>query len=915
MDAITWQRAEKLFLQCADMDGADRDVYLAASCKDEPELLSAVNMLLQGDSKPDAIADAIGRAATEISAARGNRWIARKIGAYTIESHIAEGGMGVVYLANRSDEQFEQRVAIKLITSAVASDRLRARFISERQILANLNHNNIAKLLDGGETDDGVPYLVMEYIEGVPIDQYCNDHRLTVAERIALFGKVCAAVRYAHSHLVIHRDIKPSNILVTEDGVPKLLDFGIAKLIGPDLAGTNSSLTMDGSRLLTPKHASPEQILGLPITTASDVYSLGLLLYELLSGRFPYVIEATGRASDIEKSITTATPHSLDANLLSAGEVETLCRQRRSSATGLVKQLRGDLDTIVQKSLRKEPQERYDSVQDLADDLARFSANRPIAARRPTRLYLLSRYWMRHRTAVLGISATIIAVLAGTTAATIGFFQAREAERVAVTESQNAAAISEFLVSLFREADPNRSAGNERSVREILDIGLVRVDTELNDTPIVKIQVLETLSSVYKSLANYPESEHLLAQAVELHRAAAPDALADRARMLNDLGDLAREQARHAEAGNYIRQALDLYAAIDDSPSDDRADALNNLALVAEESGQAEQARELMEEALRMRSELFDPPNAKIALSLHNLAWHHERRGNLAEAEDYARRALEMRVQLFGEVHPRVASSAGMLSRIYLQQGNRDAAETSARRAVEIAKQIFDSGHPDLSYPVYQLAAVLEEQGKLREASEYFSQVAAWERISLGPAHHDTGMSIKAYASTLLDLGMYAEAEALLLEAENIFVALPGGSARALHRTRTLLGLVYIRTERLAEAAEILGLNSDESLQWSTEELQIDRRLAIAELQLRQVSLTPAEQTVSNLLADMDTAAENRRDQLPDVLLMHGRIMLALGRNADAIASLEQALELSTEHLGAQNWKTAGIRSALDGAR
>lgn len=785
MDAELWQRAEALFLDCADLPPAERAAFVERHCADEPELRTLVIDLLRGDAGTDTIGDAIGRAAGTLSAGQPDRWRGVSAGNYTLEERIAEGGMGVIYRARRSDAQYEQEVAVKLLPTALTTDDLRARFLAERQILASLSHPGIARLIDGGETDDGVPYLIMELIDGIPIDRYCDRHQLGVDNRLALFLQVCKAVDYAHRNLVIHRDIKPSNILVSADGQPVLLDFGIARLIDDSRPGGGDA-TLYGARLLTPRHASPEQILGQNVTTASDVYSLGLLLYELLCGDYPYHIGATTRPRDIEdRIIGSETPAPSTRLTGSTGAAAAAARQ--TTVERLRRLLRGDLDTILLKALRKEPESRYGSARELADDIARYRERRPIVARPPTFTYLLSRYWARHRPAAVGIVATIVALLAGGTAATVGFLEAREAEREAVAEARNSAAISDFLVSLFQEANPNNHAGDERSVHELLQLGLERVDSELADTPVVQASVLETLSSVYKARADYPLAIDLLQRAVAVHEDGAPDDHGVRARMLNDVGDLLRIQSRHAEAVEWIERAIALHERIGTLVSDDHADAVNNLSLVYQEMGRQEDARREMERALALRRQLFEAPHPKIALSLHNLAWHHEAGGRFDEAARYAQSGIDMRVAVFGEVHPRVASTVGLLSRIERGRGDLDAAETAARRAVAIAEQIFESGHPDLSFPMYQLAMVLFEQGRSRAAADLLERVVAWERISLGPDSHDLGMSIKAYSGTLIDLGQAAEAEVLLEEALAIFERLPAGSADALADTRDML--------------------------------------------------------------------------------------------------------------------------------
>lgn len=902
MDPELWSKAQALFLRCADLPAAERDELLEPACAGEPALRAMVENLLRGDQAPDDYREAVGRAVQgRIGEAAAHRQ-GMQIGAYTLASRIAEGGMGVVYLAHRSDRRFEQRVAIKLLPTVLASRDLKQRLLVERQILADLNHPNIASLLDGGETGDGVPWLAMEYIDGLPIDEYCDNQRLTVDQRIAIFLQVCTAVHYAHSNLVIHRDLKPSNILVTRDGVPKLLDFGIAKLLDARNSSRTMAMTVAGARLLTPRHASPEQINGEPITTASDVYSLGLLLYDLLCGSFPYEIPDTASAAEFERRIVEDDPRPPSSRLASdtSGDI---ARRRSTTATELRGRLRGDLDTIVLKALRKETAARYSTARELSNDLGHAAAHRPILARPPTRGYLLSRFWLRHRTAAMGVLATLVALIGGATAATVGFFRATEAEQHALVEARNADATADFLVGLFQEAHPDTSAGNERSVREILAIGLERVDIELADSPMARARVLETLSGVYKGLAEYPRAEALQRRALELHRATLQDDRAGEARLLNDLGDLLRIQSQHEHAAALMRESLAIHASLG-RISEDWADALNNLGLVSEEMGVQGEATARLFEALEMRRQLFDPPHEKIANSLQNLAWHYARGVDLDKAEQYGLENLAMRVAVYGAVHPRVAAAEMQLSRIYKQQGRWDEAESAARRSVAIAEQIFESGHPDLTFPLYELAGVLHARGRLGEARDLFARIVAWERVSLGPDSHDLGMSIKAYASVLFEFADYAEAESLLRESLGIFETLPGGSTRGLRNTETLLGRVLIETGRLEEAAAMLGADKDVvAPDGGPGTIRDPRRLALVDYFLAMGQVDEANEL-------LDGMADS-----PEVLLAKGRVLRAEGQAAAAAEVLDALLRQLSSRWGTPHWQAARARAELGRAR
>ena len=397
MTAERWERIQALFHEASVVRREERAAYLQARCADDPALFGEVETLLHDiDSSDDLLGGAVQEAAAQVLATRdGDR-----IGPYAIERRLGEGGMGAVYLAARDDDQYHKKVAIKLVRSELRTTEIVGRFRSERQILANLDHPGIARLLDGGATASGGPYVVMEFVDGVPIDEYCAAGGLSVKARLQLFLKVCAAVAYAHRNLVVHRDIKPANILVTKDGEPKLLDFGIAKLLTPD-ALTEYPRTMAHERLMTPDYASPEQIRGEPITTATDIYSLGMLLYELLTGVRPFRTEGL-RPTECERLICEATP------------------AKPSAAGDRRRELEGDLDGIILMALRKEPSRRYGSVEQVAEDIVRHLDGLPVTARPDTWRYRAGKFASRHRLAVAAsmvVFLTLVTAVVLTTAA------------------------------------------------------------------------------------------------------------------------------------------------------------------------------------------------------------------------------------------------------------------------------------------------------------------------------------------------------------------------------------------------------------------------------------------------------------------------------------------------------------------
>src|SRR5258707_2342258 len=409
-----WHQIKSVFEQVADMDGADRIAQLDRCCGDDSDLRSSVQSLLSRDgSKEDPLLHAVGAAAESVLEDHRDRLLGTRVGPYRVVSILGHGGMSVVYRGERDDSQYRQLVAIKVLQHATVHPRLRSRLHSERHILATLDHGSIARLIDSGDLDDGTPYLVMEYVDGESIDSYCDSRTLFIRERLELFVAVCAAVHYAHRNLVVHRDIKASNIFVTDEGNPKLLDFGIAKLLAPENLSHTLPVTRLQERILTPENAAPEQVLGRPITTATDIYALGVLLYQLLTGRSPYRLLSYSQLQ-LERAICMDDPARPSQMVISKlnGEKDA-DRSRISDRRGLSPQrlrarLSGDLDAIVAMAMRKEPDRRYPSGEALADDLNRHLLGQPGRARHGDWRYSTAKFLRRHLLPVAGVAAAFL---------------------------------------------------------------------------------------------------------------------------------------------------------------------------------------------------------------------------------------------------------------------------------------------------------------------------------------------------------------------------------------------------------------------------------------------------------------------------------------------------------------------------
>lgn len=535
MNIESWQKAKEIFQATILLPRNQQRAYLLSACDDVPELQNFVSEMIEAhynsaDFLEDPQSD-FNDIIEDISPVE-DQFIGKRVGAYRIEKVIGEGGMGIVYLGLRDDDAFQREVAIKFIKRGMDSVAVLRRFRQERNTLAALNHPNIARLHDAGSNEDGLPYFVMEYIEGLPIIEYCDKHQLTIPQRLRLFRKVCDAISYAHQNLVIHRDLKPGNILVSTDGEPKLLDFGISKLLQSAQADITSEFTIAESRFVTPQYASPEQIQGLPMTTTSDIYSLGLLLYRLLSGQRAYSFKNFSR-DEIERVICKEMPSSPSSSIMlsmkdnsreSSEAIETaeeISTARQTSPSRLRRELSGDLDKIILMALRKESQRRYATVDQFSEDIHRYLSGRPVTARRDTFTYLAGKFIRRHRGLfTAGVLSLLILISGIFTIAWQANIAARERDK-ALMAQQKAERINDFFQQILSSANPrwfvNRKVkGPDVTVLEVLNEASAQLDNEMDELPSVKADLHMTMGITYQALGKNDECIHHFEQAYKL---------------------------------------------------------------------------------------------------------------------------------------------------------------------------------------------------------------------------------------------------------------------------------------------------------------------------------------------------------------------------------------------------------------
>ncbi len=763
-----WRRADEILGAALEVDPGERSRWLDTACAGDGELRALVDRLLADACAPDNDLLPGGQElATSLLSVIPSRLadegvdVGERIDRYRVLGEIGRGGMAVVYLAERADGQFEQRVALKLIKRGIDTDEVMRRFHQERQIMALASHPNIARLLDGGASEDGRPYFVMEYVDGLPIDEFCDGRRLSVRARLELFAQAAAAVSYAHRNLVVHRDIKPSNILVTSDGVVKLLDFGIARYLDPQ--DGSSEPTRTERRFLTPAYASPEQIGGQPVTTASDVYQLGLLLFRMLTGRQPY------RSDDLDpealrRAVCEETP-TRPSLAVTGDSAVALGQQRGTTPSALRRELSGDLDNIVLTALRKEPERRYPSVAQLIDDIRRYLEGRPVTARPDTLTYRSSKFVRRHKLAVgFGLSGLLFLVAFAVTMTVQAGLISRERDR-ANLQARAAERVAEFLVGLFEVADPGEARGNTITARELLDRGAQRVERELRDDPLVRATMMDTIGRVYQNLGLYEPARPLLENALDTRRELLGEGHPDAVLSLNNVAWLLESAGNYEAAEPYYRRVLELRRTTLGDDHLQVATSLNNLGLLLYHKGEFDEAEPLLRRALEIRRRAYRGAHTEIADTLGNLGLLLHQKGDYTGAEALHRESLDMRRALLGEDHPHVAISLNNIALAVYGRGDLEGAEALHRDALELRRRIFGDVHPAVAESLNNLASVLYMQGDLAAAEPIFRQVVELDGKLLGENHPDRANSIGNLGMLLYKMERYEEAEAQLRDA------------------------------------------------------------------------------------------------------------------------------------------------------
>jgi serine/threonine-protein kinase len=826
VDPERWKQVQALFHAAADRPSGERRDWLLSACAGDPRLLEEVEALLEADAVTDHLVDRPLDATAARLLDHSLPTAPTHLGPYRLERLLGEGGMGVVYLGRRDD--LGSTAAVKILRDAWLSPSRRERFAAEQRTLAQLVHPAIAQLHDAGALPDGTPWIVMEYVDGEPLTTWCATRECGISERLRLFREVCTAVQFAHGQAVIHRDLKPSNILVTTDGAVKLLDFGIAKHLEDLDAATDRTRT--GLRLLTPAYAAPEQIRGERLGLQADVYALGVILYELLTGRLPY--DLTGRtAAEVERLVADHEP------VRPSAVVRAVEGRTGVSRASVGRDTWADLDVLCLTAMHKDVARRYPTVEALGRDVDHLLRREPLSARADSVAYRAGKFVRRHRTAVLA-GAFAVAMLV--TVVAVYTWRLATARNDALAQAGRAQRVERFMVNLFQGGDDAVGPADSLRVVTLLDRGREEA-RRLDGEPLAQAELLQTLGELYQKLGNFARADTLLSLALARRQEALGAEHPDVANSLVALGLLHLDRAQYAEAERLVRQGLGLSERTRPPTHPDVARATSALGLVLLERGSYDSAIVVQERAVRLHGDSAGPDLAAALADLataHFLAGHYDAadslnqrvlamhrslygdrhplvaedlanlgatrfdRGEYAKAEAYHREALVRLEAWYGPDHPRTAASLSKLGQSLVYQDRFDEAQALLRRALDIRERVFGATHPLVAATLNEIGNTALKQDRLDDAEAAYTRMVEIYRAAYADRHYLIGTAMSNVATVYVERKDYVRAETLYREALRRFADTQGPTHMNTGIAHIKLGRVLLREKRYAEAAE-----------------------------------------------------------------------------------------------------------------
>jgi eukaryotic-like serine/threonine-protein kinase len=796
-----WEKISRLYDHLTGLSDSDRKVYLSELSESEDvkrELISLLEVEESSFEYFDTLSQkVIEPALDELSDLPPYSGIVYN---YQLLHKIGRGGMGTVYLAERNDDLYKNRVAVKIMRRGMDTDDILKRFRDERQILARLNHPNITHLHDGGITSDGRPYFVMEYVEGKPITKYCDDNKLALHKRIDLFLQICEALEYAHQNLVIHRDLKPENILVTEQGIVKLLDFGIAKLLDENKAQSYTQVVNSG-KLMTPEFASPEQVHGSPINTTSDVYQMGLILYTLFCGQHAYDIKNKSMA-EIEQTILHQNPVKPSERIMHVPPEILLdvCENRSVSPKKLKSFLKGDLDTILMRALQKKPERRFSSVTEMKDDIERFRKGLPIRSRGDNFSYKSAKFIKRHSLAII-FSAVFLMTLF--LFGTFYHLSVTEQRNYAQQEAAKAAQVTGFMMDLFESSDPTLTQGNEITARQLLEEGEARI-AMLEGQPDIQAEMFDVTGQIYRRLGEFDRSEELLFKAIEIRSLLYGSDHTETMAVYDQLGLLYSDRGEFEVADSLLRRVLSIRKEQLGSDDPAIAESYSNLAYVVRRTGNIREAENMYRKSYEIREKVLGDRHPLTIESMSSLGVTLLNQGRYIESVDILEEVLRNRRERLGARHPNLAMSINNLGAVMLNVGEFSRAGQLFEESLEMRKNLFGDQHPKVALVLNNLGMVQMEQGNFEQAHDHFNGALTIRETVLGYENVGTAISLFCLGDLYLQTERYESALESLKKAHQVFESQLSSDHSFTARTKILLGLTHYEIDNIRSADDYI---------------------------------------------------------------------------------------------------------------